>query len=429
MYIKPSNLLQGSTTKSMTPFPVNSPGSLVSGRVIKWLGGQLATVSLGGQLQTAKVDGDLKVGDRYVFQIMDGDETTSLHLKLIASDKTRNTPIANELFKQLGVTANSGNRELINYMIQKGLPLTPSLVKEFMSLTAPVPQMKEALAILDEMFARDFPLHPEIFQAIASVKRGPGPTILLDKLDAQLQSIPNGESEELPRLDTLKQIVAEFQRGESKMGSFSTSFALSNLFNKMGLFHEAMLDQFFQRSGISEGGALPPQTLKGELITLLSTGDRMPNEVTQTATQLLNHLTGEQLMSLTHDPNWYSLNVQVPIQLPDEKRTEAKVKWEIKKAPDGSFDPNFCRLIFHVHLSNLKETILQMVIQDRQVSCTLYTEGSPSFDLSSTSFYNDMKKRLHNLSFNLVGFYHRPDSVQTAKKKLFYQSPQMDVSI
>jgi hypothetical protein len=169
--------------------------------------------------------------------------------------------------------------------------------------------------------------------------------------------------------------------------------------------------------------------LKGELIALLSSDEKIPNQLSQTASLLLHHLTGEQLLSFTHDPNWFSLNVQIPIQLLNEEKTEAKVKWEMKKAPDGSLDPTFCRLLFHVHLTNLKETILQMVIQDRYVSCTLYTEGKTSMDPLASSFYEDMKQRLHELSFKLVGFHHRKESLHELKKQFVTQPSQMDVTI
>lgn len=430
MYIKPLNLLPGALSKP-TPVPVNQPGSLISGKVMKWLGGQMATVNIGGQLYTAKVDGNLNAGDRYVFQVMTGDDSSALHLKLVASNENPKTPLSNQLFKQLGLASNVRNHDLLNYMIQKGVPLSPSTVKEWLALTESVPQMKDALAILDEMLARELPLNPVIFQAIGAVKRGPGATFLLEKLEDLLQSYTNSSgSEKSPELNAIKQLITEFlQQGESAQSPFSSGAALSQLFEKMGLFHEAMIGQFLPHSGGNEDPALPPQTLKGELITLLGLGDKLPNGLTQTASHLLHHITGEQLLSLTHDPNWFSLNAQIPIQLPNEKKTEAKVKWEIKKAPDGSLDPAFCRLLFHVYLTNLKETILQMVIQDRYVSCTLYTEGKMSIDPLASTIYDDMKQRLQELSFNLVGFHHRKESLHEIKKQFVSRASQMDVTI
>ncbi|HSU79156.1 MAG TPA: hypothetical protein VLK78_01965 [Candidatus Angelobacter sp.] len=416
MTINVSTHLNGTLSKPMTS---PQPGSLVSGKVIKWLGGQIATVNIGGQIQTAKIEGNLKAGDRYVFQVVTGDDTSALNLKLVEGQNA--APLSNTLFKQLGIALTPGNRELITYMMQRGVPLTPSTVKEWLSLTAAVPQMKDAITILDEMFAREFPLHPEIFQAIAAVKRGPGASVLLDRFSERLETLPTDSNSD--QLDTLKQLLSDLQLGKT----FTSNSSLPLLFEKMGVFHEAMLAQFFLRSKGPD--TLPPQTLKGELVSLLSRSENVPNDVTQAATHLLHHLTGEQLLSLTHDPNWFSLNVQIPILLQDETRTDAKVKWEIKKAPDGGFDPTFCRLVFHVHLTNLKETILQMVVQDRQVSCTLYTEGSALIDPGTSSLYDEMKQRLHSLSFNLIGFYHREESLQAVKKQLFYQASQMDVSI
>jgi hypothetical protein len=82
-----------------------------------------------------------------------------------------------------------------------------------------------------------------------------------------------------------------------------------------------------------------------------------------------------------------------------------------------------------MYLTNLKETILQMVIQDRYVSCTLYTEDKMSIDPLASTVYDDMKKRLQELSFNLVGFHHRKESLHEIKKQFVSRASQMDVTI
>lgn len=496
MELQPSQFFKIAPANPSSPNARYRPGQLVMGAINKWLGDGLAEVEIGGRTLTAQVDPSLKAGQRYPFQVQKEEPNGLLLLKVLSTEGDQGHAL-NQILKQSGVPMNPRNRELLGQMVEKGWPLVTSFVKSSVELTQNVPQVRDALRILEEMVNRNLPLNPEVFKAIQAVKLGPNSVSLLNELESLLlqqepqtemktpsrskggpqtnsehvtqsesdqgakgntnnpnlksvrgsdispEAEPAQQTEDNPNVDqasirkaknTLKTFIESLAAPPSSSKGTPAVPPLPQLIEKMGFFHEAMVERMGQDlqeagPGIVNSENKQVDTLKGQLLTFLQTMSVSGQILDQhPAQQLLHHLTGQQLLSLTHDPEWLSLNVQVPIYQ-DGQRTEVRVKWEIKKTPDGQFDAHFCRLVFHLNLSQLHETVLQMVVQERAMTCSLYTEKGHGLQVIPPEAFEEMKARLKQMDYELVGFHHRSEDVKEMTQKLFYQTPQMDVRL
>lgn len=485
MELRPSQLLKVAPANPTTPNTRYRQGQLVMGKITKWLGDGLAEVEIGGKKMTANVDISLKAGQRYPFQVQKEEANGLLHLRVVGSEGDQGHAL-NDILRGSGLPVNAQNRDLLSQLMEKNWPLVPSFVKKTVELSQGLP-VKEAISVMEEMVGRDLPLDQEVFKAIRAVKMGPSSSSLLSQLEELLQPsaedgekvtpsspqanqglhvassavLPSTKADQGVKEEVATQAVPAEGRGNQqaeeqaslaktasspvmKLKNFIENLptqtnldaekplTLPQLLEKMGFFHESMVAQLSRDAAKGQSLSEAPlsvkqaSTLKGELLSFLQANQSVNDS--HPAQQLLHHLTGQQLLSLTHDPEWLSLNVQVPI-FQNGERNEARVKWEIKKTPEGSFDAHFCRLIFHVHLSQLHETILQMVIQDRSITCSLYTETIQGKQLLDPAILEEIKTRLKGLNYNLLGFHHRTEEVQEVAHKLFHQTPQMDVSI
>ncbi len=470
MDVRPSQLFAVTKVNATNPQTRYRPGQFVMGTVLKWLGKDQASVSIGGQTLIANLENTLQTGTRYPFQVLKEEPNGTLHLKVMNAQPESGNNLVLGMLRQMGVAVTPQSSHLLTQMMANNWPIVPSFVKQALKLTKRMPSSQEAFSVLEEVVARDLPLSPSVFKSVQMAKFGPSAEALLSQLEDSLQRIQIEPKQEAAS-QGLKQVLGWFQTG-----SETEPLPLPQLLEKMGFFHEAMIAKWVKGvpviSDVEQGAPLlhqkeatpaseewraitqamtdeqkevlnsigdtrpvkqgaPVQDLKGALLSFLNSQQGVGHSSTgslHVADQLLHQITGQQLLSLTHNPEWLSFNVQIPI-FNQEQASEAKVKWEIKKTPDGAFDPEFCRLVFHVNLTHLKETVLQMVIQNRALTCTLYTEQSPSNNLLASQTFSEMKERLHALNYELISFQHRKEPVQGVVEKLFYQTTQMDVTI
>lgn len=126
----------------------------------------------------------------------------------------------------------------------------------------------------------------------------------------------------------------------------------------------------------------------------------------QHAQTLLHVLNGIQLQSL-HETQFF---VQASLQIPGHKfalHDDIFIDFESKKTPDGKIDPDHARVLFYLNLGNLKETIIDMQIQKRHVSLTLFN-NKPEIKKHVIALQPLLDKRLEALNYHLTTIHVKP---------------------
>ena len=67
----------------------------------------------------------------------------------------------------------------------------------------------------------------------------------------------------------------------------------------------------------------------------------------------------------------HQLIMQVPLEF-FGKRIDATLQWNGRMKDDGKIDPDFARILFYLDLHSLEKTIIDMQVQNRIVSVTVF---------------------------------------------------------
>ncbi|WP_062197838.1 hypothetical protein [Massilibacterium senegalense] len=94
----------------------------------------------------------------------------------------------------------------------------------------------------------------------------------------------------------------------------------------------------------------------------------------QQVNELLNRHTALQLVNVQNQP-LFQLLFHFPISF-TKHIEEAIVQFEGKKNKNNEINPDFCRIVFYLQLEHVKETIVDVQIQNKIVSIHLYNEHS-----------------------------------------------------
>jgi len=147
-------------------------------------------------------------------------------------------------------------------------------------------------------------------------------------------------------------------------------------------------------------GRMNSQTVKGLLLQIIESG--IGNK--ELYQQLLNVMNGTQILSL-HETNQM---VNVSLQLPAEKlglTGSMKVDISGKKKADGKLDEEFCRVLFYLNLTSLHMTVIDMFVQKRTISLTVYNDNTliskiaPSFEGKLKVALNEIDYHLSNIAY------------------------------
>src|SRR5690606_31543440 len=105
-----------------------------------------------------------------------------------------------------------------------------------------------------------------------------------------------------------------------------------------------------------------------------------------------------QLHSLEQGPI-QQIHYEIPIFLP-MKKLNLTMNWEGRKTKEGKIDADYCRIIFYLDLNNLKETIVEMQIQNRVVSLNVFADKKIKQDMYSP-FIEQLKENLSTINYTL----------------------------
>ncbi|MGG3279736.1 hypothetical protein [Paenibacillus solani] len=121
-------------------------------------------------------------------------------------------------------------------------------------------------------------------------------------------------------------------------------------------------------------------TLKGVLLQVLSSQD-VPPAVKEAAQQIVQHLTGQQLLLNTdRTAPFAQVTIFIPLQGADGEQT-ASVHIQSRRGRKGELDATNCRLLFDLDMSFLGTTLIDVQVVDRIVSLNFRNDQSFAAEL------------------------------------------------
>lgn len=156
----------------------------------------------------------------------------------------------------------------------------------------------------------------------------------------------------------------------------TTANPITELFRHLGITHEReLMGQAFSQGAIDSHSLKQMDTVKSLLLQISqASAQTLPTALREAADQLLQQVTGQQLMMV--QPSNQALSqivMQIPIRQADGDET-AFVQIESKKKGSGQLDPENCRLFFHLELQSMGTTMIDVSIVNRIVNLQIFND-------------------------------------------------------
>jgi hypothetical protein len=241
----------------------------------------------------------------------------------------------------------------------------------------------------------------------------------LQQIKQYLQSLfPAFEEQQfLERFQTLYASYAAGSLADEEQRLFSTILTqsdhhvassvfhvLKEALQKLGLQHEANIRLAMETKTLAEATMT---SLKSLLLQALENVHEP--ELKETLQTLLHHVTGQQLLSQAEGPLQH-IFMQIPIQL-GEQRTDVAIHWQGKRQKNGKIDPDYCRIVFYFYLDKLKETVVDVRVQQRIVHVSVIND-TPHLSEIANDFQPMLKERLEEHGYTLSAL-----KIETPKQK------------
>ncbi|TKC18643.1 hypothetical protein [Robertmurraya kyonggiensis] len=209
----------------------------------------------------------------------------------------------------------------------------------------------------------------------------------------------------------LGKVIGEVQAGQVNWEDGKTVLdQFKNLVSKLGLNYEHSFGLGFKDEFLQE---LPKQdALKAMLLQVI--GDDVQPSVKEAAEQLLNKITGIQLLS--QDSGLVQQYVmQIPLTFWN-KTTELTVQWNGRKKENGQIDPNYCRVLFYLDLEHMHEVIVDMQIQNKIMNISIINDVK-DIKFISQPFIENLKDNLEKQGFKLSDIHFLSTNEQREKQQ------------
>lgn len=211
-----------------------------------------------------------------------------------------------------------------------------------------------------------------------------------DKLSTLTRNVEGSEN---PALQKLLQ-AAEASVATAVDGK-AIKDAMQTIIRSLGLNYESVL----LRSGPDLGRLA--ETLKPQLIALMQ--DQSVSAVVRESAELVVMRMNGPLLLSGENGVQHQLIMQVPLDF-FGKKIDATMQWNGRMKDDGKIDPAFARVLFYLDLHSLEKTIVDMQVQNRIVTVTVFN-ANPSLELLGAPMQEKLKEGLESTGYKLSGIF------------------------
>ncbi len=210
----------------------------------------------------------------------------------------------------------------------------------------------------------------------------------MKKAVAQMEDFAGFKGDMLQKDNKYLQGVFTEVRNEllQTMNKGDALYLFKSVLDKLGINYEAALGK----------GEIPGKDqLKPMLVQFLSENHSTPSK--EMAQNLLHHLNGQTVASGDSGPI-QSIIMQIPLSFMSQQ-TDLTLQWTGRKNEKGEIDSSHCRILFYLELKGIKETMVDMNVQNRIVSLTIYNH----LDLkqSAESLSAPLREGLESMGYHL----------------------------
>ena len=374
------------------------PGQVISGQVTKLFPNQIAEVLIGSNRVIAQLETPLSVHERYWFQVQPGEG--KVHLKVLDGN-TSNRAAGNTetVLTALSLPKSKENASLLDFFQNKQLPIT----KETLQTAAHWLKGKsfpDGIKVIEMALTKQLPFTRTILNSLYTVQENESISTLLNKLETLLKTAAQPET-----ANRLHSIVEQLRLSETKgepaplnqthsINSNDMKIDLKNIIKTIGFSYENEAFKLVKDGETADVDKL--EALKPQLIRLLS--EEPPGSLRDVADRLLNKITGYQLLSQEAGPIQQFV-FQIPFTLLG-KANDMTMQWSGRKNENGQIDPAFCRILFYLDLAHIKETVVDLHVQNRVISISIINEHEDLQKITQT-FIPKLKQALEELNYHL----------------------------
>ncbi|TQR20904.1 hypothetical protein [Psychrobacillus vulpis] len=192
-----------------------------------------------------------------------------------------------------------------------------------------------------------------------------------------------------------QQVIESEQTVMNQLNGKAFEHAMKDVLTSLGFSYEAKLS-----SNSEEVRQLASQ-LKPQLVELLQ-NQTISLPLKDQANQLLNRMNGLQILSSENGPQ-HQLLMQVPLEFLG-KKMDATLEWNGRMKENGKIDSDFARIMFYLQLDSLEETVIDMQVQNRVVTISLFNNDTRLQPIANT-FKDSLKDGLISIGYQLSGVF------------------------
>jgi hypothetical protein len=165
-------------------------------------------------------------------------------------------------------------------------------------------------------------------------------------------------------------------------------------------------------SGIRPAEGAVSETLKSVLLSLTSMDDA-PAPLRETAQQLIQQITGQQLMLAPERNGSVLTHVMLFIPIQDENGSQtASVHVQTRRGAKNELDAANCRLLFDLHLKVLGDTVVDVHVVDKIVNLNVWN-NHPVMSQIADNERGAVAEALNRAGYQLLTFSVRPSTRET----------------
>ncbi|MGG7618834.1 hypothetical protein [Bacillus coreaensis] len=162
-------------------------GQVFQGKVLKLFPNQTAEVQVGSQKVIAQLEIPLTAGERYWFQVQQGEG--QVHLKVLTEGKGTGNANLEGLLKQFSIPETKTSSAILRFFLSEQLPITKESISMANSLFQGKTMTKEDLEAIKQLISRELPLTKATIEAMRSTIKSPPFHAVITSLKNELDAL------------------------------------------------------------------------------------------------------------------------------------------------------------------------------------------------------------------------------------------------